>query len=276
YHVRRDSDESTRLTQMPITPPRVGIPRNDNPRERFWSVVASFVFHIALLVFFLWQSKLVESLLLEGELGGGGGGNGGNQPTLISLSGPPEQPPPPVLTPPVPDPVTVPVEPVPDPVIPPPRDTAKAAPTPTPAAPPAPTSSTGGAGGAAGAGSAGSGGGAGGGSGGGLGPGTGLGNGPGSGGGGGGGTSPDGIIPPSATALQLPPSPPKSLRGDSVTVVFSIDETGKVLDAQLKQSTGDRKYDATLRKTALGWRFRPARNRAGEPVRSTYAVTYGL
>jgi periplasmic protein TonB len=240
-------------------------------------MVVSFVFHALFIGFFLWNSKLVESLLLEGELGGGGGGSGGLEATLISLAGPPEPPPPAVMTPPVPDEIAVPVpEDVVKPIEP-PKDTAKAPPAAVPAPPtPAPPASAGGSGGDAGAGSAGSGGGTGGGVGTGTGTGTGSGTGAGSGGGGGGGTSPDGIIPPSPTALQLPPTPPKSLRGKTVIVVFSIDESGKVLDAQLKESSGNSKYDSTLRKTALGWRFKPARNRGGEAVRATVAVTYTL
>ncbi len=265
---------------MPITPPRVAIPQQENTRERFGSVVVSFLFHATILGFFLWNSHLVESLLLPGEAGGGGGGgNGGSDITLISLEGPPEAPPVPVPTPPVapPEELTIPEpDPVPTPIVPPKDSVKTTAPSPVPAAPSQP-SPAGGAGSASGgAGSAGSGGGAGGGSGGGVGTGIGAGTGSGTGGGGGGGDSPDGIIPPSPTALQLPPSAPKSLRGVTVVVIFSVDATGKVLEVQMKQGSGDSKYDATLRKTAMSWRFRPARNRLGEAVKSVTTATYQL
>ncbi len=245
-------------------------------------MVASFLFHAALVAFFLWKSHLVDSLLLTGDLsGGGGGGNGGSEPTLISLSGPPEPPPVEVSTPVVEEVETVVTEPVPTPtpVIPPPQDSVKkpvAAPAPAPA--PVPTQAGGGSGDAGGAGSSGSGGGAGGGTGGGIGTGVGqgTGSGTGGGGGGGGGTSPDGIIPPSVTAMQLAPTPPKSLAGRKIDITFQIDANGRVLEAQLRQSTGDSKYDSRLEKSALSWRFRPARNRQGEAVKATYTVTYTI
>lgn len=258
-----------------MIPPRVRIPRSDKPSERYGPVAISFVFHLLIIIVLLYKGMPVESELLEGDLGGGGGGNEGT--TLISLAGPPESLPVPVPTPPVePDPIPVPT---PDPVPPPPKDTVKTPPAPAPAPTPAPVASTPSTGGDAGStGSAGSGGGAGGGSGGGVGTGSGTGTGAGSGGGtGGGGNSPDGIIPPSATALYLPPpNPPKSAAGKSVTIDLTIDAAGKVLDAQLKQSSGSSKYDEALRKTALGWRFRPARTRQGEAVKSVFPVTYVL
>lgn len=262
---------------MTMIPPRVRIPRSENPRERYGPVAVSILFHALLIALLLYKGLPVESELLEGDLGGGGGGNNGDQTTLISLAGPPESPPVPVPTPPVePDPVPVPTD---KPVPPPPKDTVKTPPAHAPA--PAPVTTTpnaGSAGDPGAAGSAGSGGGAGGGSGGGVGTGTGTGTGSGTGGGtGGGGVSPDGIIPPSATALYLPPpNPPKSAAGKSVTIDLTIDAAGKVLDAQLKQSSGNSKYDEALRKTALGWRFRPARNRQGEAVKSVFPVTYVL
>jgi protein TonB len=257
-----------------LIPPRTRIPRDENPRERYGSAAFSIVFHVAVLLFLLYKAPLHPDDFLSGDVGGGGGGNGGEQTTLISLAGPPEPPPVPVPVPPevTPEPIVVP-DPVPTPIIPPPQDSVKAPPAPAPAPVPTPA---GGGGANGGAGSAGAGGGAGGGTGGGIGTGTGTGTGSGEGPGGGGGTSPDGLIPPTSTALQLPPSAPKSLRGQKVTVIFKIDETGRVLDAQLKASTGNSKYDNELRKTAMTWRFRPARNRQGQAVPSTYPVEYLL
>ena len=265
---------------MAIRPPRVSIPGSEKPSERYGAVAASLLFHFILLFVLMWNRPLVESDFLEGELGGGGGGNNGLETTLISLAGPPEAPPVPVDAPviPEPDPTTIPT---PDPVPPPPKDTVKTPPAPTPAPPtPAPvpstSSGTSGAAGDAGAGSAGSGGGAGGGTGGGVGTGTGTGTGSGSGDGtGGGGNSPDGLIPPSPTAVIMQPPPPKNVRGRKVVVLIAVDATGRVTDAELKQSSGNSKYDAELKKTAFQWRFRPARNRQGEAVKSTMEVMFG-
>jgi TonB family protein len=261
---------------MTMIPPRVRIPRSDKPSERYGPVAVSILFHLLLIAILLYKGMPVESELLEGELGGGGGGNNGEQTTLISLAGPPESPPVPVPTPPVePDPIPVPT---PDPVPPPPKDTVKTPPAPTPAPVPMPLGTTVSGGDAGAAGSAGSGGGAGGGSGGGVGTGTGTGTGSGSGGGtGGGGTSPDGLIPPSASTLFLPPpNPPKSAHGRTIVVAVTIDVLGRVLDAQLKQTSGSSKYDEALRKSALGWRFKPARNRMGEPVPGVFSFEVTL
>jgi TonB family protein len=230
------------------------------------------LFHAILIFVLLWNRPLVESVFLEGDLGGGGGGNGGPESTLISLAGPPEPPAPVLETPPVePDPVpTV----TPTPVPPPPRDTAKTQPAPTPE----PAKALGTAvnsGDGAGAGSAGSGGGAGGGSGGGVGTGTGVGTGSGSGGGGGGGDSPDGLIPPSPAALQMQPTPPKGLHA-TITVLLAINATGRVTEVQFKKASGNSKYDSQLKKSALEWRFKPAKNRAGQAVDSVFEVTFTI
>ena len=257
-----------------MRPPELHIPtRGETPRDRWVAAGFSSIFHGLLLAFLLWIGVPHMSELLEGDLGGGGGGSGGDDINLISLAGPPEQvavEPVPVPPPP-PEPDVVP-DPTPTPVPTPPVDTTKAPPSsaaPVPLGTP-PGSATGGGG----AGSAGSGGGAGGGSGTGVGTGTGSGTGAGSGGGtGGGGTSPDGVIPPSPSALVIPPTAPKKLNGMSVVVNLTVDVNGRVLEAHLEQSTGDSKYDAALRKSALSWRFRPARNRAGEPVKATFAFT---
>jgi protein TonB len=261
---------------MKITPPRVQIPGSDTPSDRYGAVAASLLFHAILIFILLWNKPLVESVFLEGDLGGGGGGSGGPESTLISLAGPPEPPPPVVPTPPVqPDPVPTPT---PTPVPPPPKDTVKTPPAPTPSPVPAPvTTGTAANGGDAGAGSAGSGGGAGGGTGGGVGTGNGTGTGAGSGGGtGGGATSPDGLIPPSPTALMLQPTPPGNLRGRTVIVDLEIDPSGKVTEVQVKQSSGNSKYDSQLKKTAAEWRFHPARNRQGQAVTSVFQVTFTL
>jgi TonB family protein len=110
-----------------------------------------------------------------------------------------------------------------------------------------------------------------------VGSGTGTGTGSGSGGGtGGGGNSPDGLIPPSPTALFLPPAAPSRLHGRMVEILLSVDERGRVTDARLKVSTSDSKYDAALKKKAMEWRFRPARNAQGAAVKGTFVFTYTI
>jgi protein TonB len=265
---------------MSIAPPQMEIPRRgETPRDRYIATAFSFIFHGALIAFLLWVGLPEVSELLAGELGGGGGGDGGDQISLISLAGPPEQVAVEPIPVPPPEPEVVP-DPTPTPVPPPPKDTVRTPPAPAPAAatPVANAgTATGGTSDGTGAGSAGSGGGAGGGSGGGVGTGTGSGTGSGTGDGtGGGGTSPDGVIPPSPTALHLGPQAPTELRGKSVIVLLTIDTAGKVMDARLEASTGNSKYDAALRKSALGWRFRPARDRNGNAVKGTFAVTYAI
>ncbi|HEV2148875.1 MAG TPA: hypothetical protein VGR37_15830 [Longimicrobiaceae bacterium] len=212
--------------------------------------------------------------------GGGGGGGGGERVTYIDIAPAPAPAADEVtLTVPEPEPVPPPPEPEPQPVVPPP------VPTPRPAvqAPAAPSTApaTGGQEGAGSA-SAGEGAGAGGGTGTGTGEGTGSGTGPGSGGGSGGGTGggigsgvgtgtgAGRIQAPVPEFVLLPPSnAPRSVRGDSLLVRLSIDASGKVRDVDFR-STGDRGYDQKLRRTALEWRFRPARDASNKPVAVEY------
>ncbi len=215
--------------------------------------------------------------------GGGGGGMGGERVTFIEIApqapaGPDEV----VLT--VPEVAPPPPEPEPEPEprpVPPP-------PTPRPPTPsPAPPSTAPAAGTDAGTGeaSAGQGSGTGGGLGTGTGEGTGSGTGPGSGGGSGGGTG-GGIgsgvgtgtgagrmQPPVPEFVLIPPSnPPRSVRGDSLVLRLNIDATGRVRDVEFR-STGDRGYDQKLRRTALEWRFRPARDAGNKAIPVAYDVT---
>jgi TonB family protein len=120
----------------------------------------------------------------------------------------------------------------------------------------------------------------------GTGAGTGAGTGPGSGGGSGGGTgggigSGTGpgtgrgkVLSPSPEVLLVPPTPPGNLRGKEFVVRLAVDSTGVVKDAEIIPSTGNRKYDDTLKKTALGWRFRAARDAANRPVAVLFEVTF--
>lgn len=119
----------------------------------------------------------------------------------------------------------------------------------------------------------------------GSGPGTGPGSGGGSGGGEGGGIG-SGVGPgigrgrllsPVPDFMLLPPMPtPGGVRGKKVVVRLAIDAAGTVNEVELIPSTGDRGYDQALRRTAMGWRFRPARDAANRPVPATYDVEFSL
>lgn len=212
--------------------------------------------------------------------GGGGGGMGGELVTYVDIAPAAAEVPSEVAltvpeeTPPEPE-----VEPEPEPVPPPPAPKPPVT-TPTPAPAPAGGAQTG-----TGAPPAGTGGGTGAGQGTGTGEGTGSGTGPGSGGGSGGGTG-GGIgsgvgtgtgagrmQAPVPEFVLIPPSnPPRGVRGDSLVVRLNIDVSGKVRDVEFR-STGDRGYDQKLRRTAMEWRFRPARDAASKPIAVAYDVT---
>ena len=120
----------------------------------------------------------------------------------------------------------------------------------------------------------------------GAGPGTGPGTGPGSGGGSGGGegggigsgfgpgTGRGRMLAPSPEVLLIPPPAPGSVRGKTVVVRLAVDSAGVVRDAEILPSTGDRKYDGALKKVALGWRFRAARDLNNRPVATLFDVTF--
>jgi TonB family protein len=81
------------------------------------------------------------------------------------------------------------------------------------------------------------------------------------------------MVAPVPEFVLIPPSnPPRGVRGDSLVVRLNIDVTGKVRDVEFR-STGDRGYDQKLRRTALEWRFRPARDPASKPIAVAYDVT---
>ena len=121
-------------------------------------------------------------------------------------------------------------------------------------------------GGQGGAPPAGSGGGMGGGAGAGRGPGLGSGTGPGGGGG-------DGIRPPAPLTILVPPAATAAVRGGSAKVRLQVDSAGVVRGAEVLVSSGDRRYDEQLRRVALGWRFRPARDAANRPVAYPFEVS---
>src|SRR5690606_35847901 len=108
------------------------------------------------------------------------------------------------------------------------------------------------------------------GSGGGTGAGSGSGTGGGAGPGGGGG---DGIRPPAPLTILVPPTATASVRGGSAKVRLQVDSTGVVRDADVIVSSGDRRYDEQLRRVALGWRFRPARDAFNRPIAYPFEVS---
>ncbi|MBA3969877.1 MAG: TonB family protein [Gemmatimonadetes bacterium] len=59
----------------------------------------------------------------------------------------------------------------------------------------------------------------------------------------------------------------------TVVFILAVDAAGVVRDVELQPPTGDRRYDAALRRMALDWRFKPARDAANRPVAVKYPVT---
>ena len=190
----------------------------------------------------------IADAILRATGGGGGGGQGGN--TFIAVAPPRTAPPPPVLT-------EQPVLPPPPPTVTPPTEQV---PSPAPDSAPAAASAAG----------AGSGGGTGGGQGTGAGPGSGSGTGPGSGGGSGGGASAGSKgRPPEPRQYMIPPVDiPKSLRGKTVTVSFTIASDGRVTDFDVNPPIADRDYSKKFNEVLRAFRFRPARDSTGEAVAS--------
>jgi TonB family protein len=251
-------------------------------RDTAKSAVVSALFHFSIILALVLLTR-TGVLIATGDLGVGtgigtgaaGGGGGGGQDDVVSIMLAAAEPEPPAA-----EELTVPVkvEPVPEP----PKieekpiddiqvaavDTAPAPAAPVVAPTPNPIGGTG-TGVGTGTGS-------------GTGPGTGPGSGGGTGGGSGGGigsgvgpgTGRGRVLAPSPEVLLVPPTPPGNVRGKVVVVRLSVDSTGVVRDAEIVPSTGNRKYDETLRRTALGWKFRPARNELNRTVAVIFEVTF--
>ncbi|MEO5797914.1 MAG: hypothetical protein ABIZ70_04000 [Gemmatimonadales bacterium] len=185
--------------------------------------------------------------------GGGGGGSGG--PAFANTPPPPptpaEIPPPPMVVPPE--------------VVPPPPTTAPEAPMAFRDTTPATSSQVAG----------GTGGGSGGGAGTGVGPGTGSGTGAGSGSGSGGGNGNGrGEVPPKSKQLVLPAlDSPKSLRGKTVEVTFTIDALGRVVDIKVDPPITDRGYAKKFDEVMRGYGFHPGTDSLGRAIAATYVVT---
>lgn len=232
--------------------------------------VAALV-HVLMIVLLVWGFR--SKVLLAGEPSGdgpalafpegGGGGGGGNDGEMVSYVELTPAPQPAVEVEPVPveEDVLIPPEPTPVPPTPQPEAPKTEAPREQPKAPPTPTN-------------VGTGGGTGGGTGQGEGPGEGTGVGPGSGSGTGGGsgsgigsgTGPgtgggsSRIRVPQTDVLPIPPDRPRNVASQEITIRVTVDVQGRVRDARLVNSTGNRGYDERIRRWALSLLFRPAVN----------------
>ncbi|HEX5870263.1 MAG TPA: hypothetical protein VFY65_07610 [Longimicrobium sp.] len=260
-----------------------GIRKKDR-RGTLPAAAAAAVVHVCLIALLIWGVRSRVLLAIEpagtGPAlefpeggGGGGGGSGGEMVSYVEVAAPEPTPEPVVETVPEED-VLIPPEPTPVPE--PPKQEAPKTETPQvqpPAAAPAPTTpgNQGGTGGGTGPGTGpgegpGTGPGSGGGSGGGTGGGTGSGNGPGNGGGG-------RIRPPSTDVLLIPPDRPNGVASQEITIRVTVDVRGRVRDARLTGSTGNRGFDERVRRWALSLVFRPAVDtETNRPVEATTEV----
>jgi protein TonB len=274
------SDESSRRAYRPP----IGIPIR---KERgLPGAIASILLHvlaILLLLFPFVGSDVVREMLGAGgpgPAGGGGGGTGGTgggrvaNERLMYVVPPP--PPPSVETDRLQPPEVVPPEEKPPEEPPKVEPPPVQAPVPQASEPPtidgpladAASVSPGTGGGSGNDGSAGNGPG----SGGGVGTGIGTGRGSGVGEGTGGGTG--GIFPPTPSELFIPPVPvPDKVKGKTITIVFDVDSTGRVIDFELTP-TRDAAYNRKLREILAATRFRPATDASGRPVRAKYNLDY--
>jgi periplasmic protein TonB len=247
--------------------------RRKNRRGALPAAGAAALVHVLLIVLLVWGVR--ERVLLaidptgngpdlgfpEGGGGGGGGSGGEEVVSYVDLAPAPE--PEPVEVEPVPEEdVLIPPEPTPVPE--PPKPETPAVQTPVqqpPTVTPGPATQGQGAGNGGGQGAGqgpgegpGTGPGSGGGSGGGDGGGIGSGQGPGTGGGAG------RIRPPATDLMLIPPDKPGGVASQEITVRLTVDERGRVRDARLVSSTGNRGYDERIRRWALTLLFRPAVN----------------
>lgn len=103
----------------------------------------------------------------------------------------------------------------------------------------------------------------------GVGTGIGSGDGPGTGGGNG------DVYLPTPIVQAMVYDPPRSVKGDTVRVLFEVDETGRVLRIEFPP-TRDRGFNRRLLERMREWRFRPAVRPDGTPVRATYPAEFIL
>jgi outer membrane biosynthesis protein TonB len=263
--------------------------RRGKRRERVPAAALSVVLHAVLIGVLFWGVRQEwaqagdpwgDGIVLNAPAGGGGGGGGAGGQELVSYVdiAPPEPEPEvePVVEPEPEDEVLVVPEPEPVPEPPAPRPQAPAAERPAAPAPPAGAGTGGGTGGGAGPGE-------GPGDGPGVGPGSGGGTGGGSGGGVGSGTGPGAgagasrIRPPQTDVLLIPPDRPNGVASQDLTVVLRVDVRGRVREARLERSTGNRGYDDRIRRWATGLVFRPAVDLdTNRPVEVEYPIEIGV
>jgi len=259
--------------------------RKKNRRGTLPAAGAAALVHVLLIGLLTWgiRSKVLLAVdpagtgpaleFPEGG-GGGGGGNEGEMVSYVEVAPPPTPQPEPVVETVPEEDVLIPPEPTPVPE--PPRQEAPK--TETPPAPnptPANAGAQGGTGGGEGPGTGpgqgpGTGPGSGGGSGGGDGGGIGAGQGPGTGGG-------SRIRPPFNDLLLFPPDKPSSVASQEITIQLTVDIRGRVRDARLARSTGNRGYDERVRRWALTLVFRPAVNLdTNRPVEAQTEIKVGV
>ncbi len=251
------------------------ISQSGSTKARYrWSVVASTLAHAVLIAALLWAGRSAADQFADAAAGegvalgpAGGGGGGGQQVTFYDIVTP--APAPAAVEP---DPI-LPVVPEPDALVlkPPTAASTPARADSAAAGRPAAVANTGGGSGG------GEGTGTGAGTGSGVGPGSGGGSGGGTGGGVGTGTGPGAgegrITPPETDLLLIPPPRPRNMASRTVVFILAVDAEGVVREVELQPPTGDRRYDAALRRMALDWRFKPARDAANRPVAVKYPVT---
>ena len=271
--------------------PPIGMPaRRESYRV---GTVVSLVLHGIALIFIL-APLFVATMLAAppegaggaGPAGGGGGGTGGTGGAAVYTPeqlryiqiGPVAAPAPPAeeaAEPEREEPIPPPPEPEPEPTPP----VSEQVPPASPAEPlvgsadvqvgtsSAPTPGIGG--GTGDDGTSGSGPGSGGGIGSGVGTGIGSADGPGTGGGSG------DVYLPTPIVQAMVYDPPRSVKGDTVRVLFDVDETGHVLRIDFPP-TRDRGFNRRLLERMREWRFRPAVRPDGTPVRATYPAEFIL
>jgi TonB family protein len=256
-----------------------GIRKKDR-RGTLPAAAAAAVVHVCLIALLIWGVRSRVLLAIEpagtGPAinfpeggGGGGGGSDGEMVSYVEVAPPPTPQPEPVVETVPEEDVLIPPDPTPVPE--PPKQEAPR--TDAPPAPPVPTASgsQGGTGGGQGPGTGpgegpGTGPGSGGGSGGGEGGGIGSGQGPGTGGGG-------RIRPPTTDVLLIPPDRPNGVASQEITIRVTVDVRGRVRDARLTGSTGNRGFDERVRRWALSLVFRPAVDtETNRPVEATTEV----
>ena len=262
--------EADAVPRRPPYRPPIGIPVRGDERRGAGLAFSIAVHALALLLLvapFLGQG-LADVLAPPGAggpgpAGGGGGGRGGTggETTNERLRYIQVTPPAPEPTPPQPE-EKQPEVPVPPEPVPPKIEIKTQAPSQE-----IDLALTAGIGGGSGSdGSTGNGPGSGGGVGSGVGTGRGSSVGPGTGGGEG------RIYPPRPVHLLLPPVPiPERVKGQTLTVIFDVDSTGSVLSVDFNP-TKDREFNRRMRERFREYKFHPATQWDGRPVRMKWPV----